>query len=289
MRRTYVARAKACALALVILLVAAVAVPMTAGAAPAAVDEVRVRLLTDAQGGVVLAGATISGSAKLPAELQLTVPSGAEILWAGEILGKDPSKDIEAKYDRAKGEGYDVLTLTLTKSRTGQVEYRDPNAVATSGENSTVSVTWTSPVDAPAGLVAVQVPAGANVTDGGGGQLDDSSGTPFYQKRLKNVKAGDTLSLKVTYAGAASPSTPQQPGTPGTQSPGAPAPGAPAPGAPAPGAPAPGAQSPQQPGTPGSPTGPASPGVLLFVGALLVAGTLWALNHLSKRSSRPEQ
>lgn len=258
--------ATAFAAATAVLVALAGPVVDSASAAPIAVDDVRVRIVTDTQGAVVLARATLPSGTKLPAQLQLSVPTGVDLIWAGEILGGDPSEDIEAKYDRATGEGYDIITMTLTQSRTGQIEYRDAKAIATTGGQSTISVSWTSPVSAEKGLVALQVPNGAQVSDAGGAILDESTGSSFYQKALADVKAGDKIELRVIYAATGAPGATQQPGA-APQQPGA---------------------APQQPGAaaPGSaPAQPASRLTLVIVGALLVGGTLYALRYVSSQSS----
>lgn len=215
-----------------------------------AVQSVTVRLVSDTSGGVVLVSGELPRSTRLPARILLAVPTEAEIVWSGEILGGDPSKDPKAEYERTEGKEFDTVSMTLKESRVGQVEYRDPAAVTTTAQGQTARVSWVSPVDAATGQLSIEVPQGAQVSDAGGAQPD---GTGFYTEKIDGVKAGDKLELQVVYT--------------------APAAAAPSPGQ----APQPGGQAPA-----GSPA-PASPITLILVAGLLVGGTLFALRYVNRR------
>lgn len=244
---------------IVALATLAAASPATVAAAATTVKTVEVRLVNDSQGAVILVSSTVSTD-KLPAEIQLAVPKGAQILWAGEILGGDPSKDPKAEYDLKSLDGFDLITMTIKQSRTGQVEYRDAQAVKDSGKDKTATISWVSPVDAPSATLSIEVPAGANVSDAGGAKLDSTTGN-FYRKPIKGVKAGDKLELKVTYSG----------GSPG---------GSVAPPA---ATPAPQTTPPNQGQAPTGGGGPASPTTLVLVALVLVGGTLLALRWMNSR------
>lgn len=243
---------------------ASLAVAPLSAVAASQTDLVSVRVVNDTQGAVVLVRGQLASSTKLPAQVTLTIPSGAQIAWAGEILGGDPAKDPQVKYERSKSEGYDVITMTLTKARTGQVEYRDPSAVKTQGQQTNAEVTWVSPVDAASGQVLIEVPQNAQVSDSGGALLDTSAGN-FYKRQFKGVKAGDTLSLKIAYTASAA-------GNQGNQNTGAGSGQAPAPQTPG-----------QAPVQTGGTSGPASPMTLVLVALLLVGGTLFALRYVNSK------
>lgn len=253
------------ALAALALGAAVVVAPASAVAAPQ-VDLVSVRVVNDTQGAVVLVRGKLPAGTKLPAKLTLTVPSDAQIAWAGEILGGDPAKDPEVKYERSKGDGYDVVSMTLTKAREGQIEYRDASVVKTQGQQTNAQVTWVSPVDAPDGQVLIEVPQGAQVTDSGGALLDTSAGN-FYKRQFKGVKTGDKLSLKIAYTASAT-------GSQGNQNTGAGSGQAPAPQTPG-----------QVPAQTGGTSGPVSPMTLVLVALLLVGGTLFALRYVNSKQA----
>ncbi|MBI5232622.1 MAG: hypothetical protein HY876_10720 [Coriobacteriales bacterium] len=210
------------AAALCVVALWAVIAPAPALATPASWASVDVRLI-QAQDGtpVVLVGGDFPDGTKLPATGVLSVPSGIKPTWVGEILGGDPSKDPTAKYSVTPKQGFDAVTLTLTKVTKGQVEYADPAAVAKSGQESKATLRWTSPEAIPSAKLYIQLPQGATVTSPGDTKQESLGGQTFYSKAFTAVKAGQALEVNVTYTG----------GSPGggtaPQAPGAPAPGAP--------------------------------------------------------------
>ena len=88
-------------------------------------------------------------SAKLPAKVELAVPAGSEIQWAGEILGGDVSNDPSVDYKVESRDGSDIYSFTLTKARIGQIEALKPDVIVPSGDATQASLTYT-----PAGDVS---------------------------------------------------------------------------------------------------------------------------------------
>ena len=115
------------------LLAAVVVVVAAALAAPAAaVDAPKVPALkllswaagsqSDGQGTLIVSG-ELPDSTSLPAKLVMPVPPGLTPAWVGEIVGSNPSQDPPATYTVSRGQGFDVLPVPLTSSRTGPVDF----------------------------------------------------------------------------------------------------------------------------------------------------------------------
>ncbi len=82
---------------------------------------------------------------ELPAEVTIAVPKGVTILWAGEVLGGDPSLDPQLDVTVEPHEDYDVLRFTLTKSLRASIEMSMPDGWVTPTETGRhLSIEWTS-------------------------------------------------------------------------------------------------------------------------------------------------
>jgi hypothetical protein len=128
--------------------------------------------------------------------------------------GTDPSKDPTVQYTTKSTAGFDEIDFTLTKSRRGQVEYDAQQSLTVDGQQKTVALNWTSPVNVAQVTLSVSPPSGATVNDTGGATL----GAPnSYAKRFTEVKAGQERQLRVTYTGGTTAPGGQ---TPGGQTPG---------------------------------------------------------------------
>jgi hypothetical protein len=194
----------------------------TAAAAPAQWASLQVRLIQGQNGSpVTIVSGKLPSSVKLPATGLLSVPSGIQPSWVGQILGGDVAKDPTATYTTTSKSGYDELALTLTQAPEGQVEYADQAALTKSGQTSQVNLKWTSPVNMDRVTFLVEIPQGAKVTSAGGAALDPSTGGGFYSKTFSGVKAGKPLSLSLAYTGGTSPNAAQPPGTQSPAAPGA--------------------------------------------------------------------
>lgn len=198
------------------LLVASLALPAFA-ATTNGWDSNDVVLIEGQSGPVLLVSGTLPSSVSLPAKVSLAVPTGAEILWAGEILGGDASKDPTVQYTVKSGAKYDTVEFTLTKAHTGQVEISATNSVAQAGSGKTATVEWTAPSDVPSVRLGVQLPSGATVTGTTGGAEKEANpeGTS-YGRVFDSVKSGKKLAMSVTYTGGTSGSSGTASGGTGT-------------------------------------------------------------------------
>jgi hypothetical protein len=157
---------------------------------------------------ILLVTGTLPEGTSLPAEVSLSVPQGAQIQWAGEILGGDPSADPEVQTQKSSVDGADVYAFTLTKAPMGQVEVIMPPAAFDGQSTYTTSIEWVSNQDVPKVEVSARIPSGSTVTQAAEGAktLPGPDGYSYYTKSFTDVKPGDKLSLAVAYtAPAAAP------------------------------------------------------------------------------------
>jgi hypothetical protein len=160
---------------------------------------------------VLLVSGELPPSTKLPAQLELTLPSGSELQWAGEILGGESLGDPEAKYTVRKQGDHSVYTLTLTKSRTGQIEAIYPGGYSAQGGQLAASIAWIPSQDVPEVRVAVSVPQGANILSPiEGAQLSPpQGGGVFYYRDYENVKANEPVTFSFTFEQGSAPTASQ--------------------------------------------------------------------------------
>jgi hypothetical protein len=192
------------ALALLALLFALIAGSASAYAAvaPPAWQAVDLTLFADESPTVLLVAGTLPGDAKLPADAQLVVPSGAQPQWLGEIMGGDPSQDPSLETSVTKQGSSDVYTFRLFKSRTAQLEALLPNAVTADGLDFKAGVTWPAQQDAAEVRLSVRLPKNAKIVVAaeGASLVTDDPTANYYTRTFKNVKAGTPVGLSVTYS-----------------------------------------------------------------------------------------
>lgn len=173
-------------------------------AAPSAWDVVEVTLHEERGGAVLLVTGTLHEGSKLPADVELAVPAGAETLWVGEILGGPVENDPSASFTTRTAEGMDVYSLRLTKALTGQVEVALP-PVSHTADGAAPSISWTAPVAVGTLRLNALLPGNTRVTS----PADDATmvpgpqGSAYYQRTVTDVKAGQAEKLEFTYTGGA--------------------------------------------------------------------------------------
>lgn len=114
-----------------------------AGAATAVPDKLLVSIWPEYSDTQILLvqRADLTADAPLPAEVRFSIPKDATVVWAGEILGSDPSKDLTATPAVNDQTDYVEVVFTLTKSRTAQVEAKW-NGLTKQGTKRTVTLDW---------------------------------------------------------------------------------------------------------------------------------------------------
>ena len=169
-------------------------------AAPTAWENVDVTLHTEQAGSTLMVSGDLPESVKLPAEAELAVPAGSEVQWIGEILGGPPAEDPALEYTKTTVGGVDVYRVTLTKSRTAQIEVPKPGQLF-DGSSYSSAFKWTSAQDIPQVTLRLRVPQGAKLATAapGASMQDGADGYSFYTKTVTKVKAGDELALSANY------------------------------------------------------------------------------------------
>lgn len=184
------------------MLVAVLLLPATAFAAGNRVVSYDVRNVSGSNGqrGVLVA-AELAPSVALPAEVSLAVPKGSQVTWVGELLGGDPSLDPTAKYTTGSGPDYDIITMTLTKSRRGQAEVTVPSpASGAAGTRLDLAFTPLEPADTA--QLAIEVPNRAQVSAvTGDAKPTQAGGSTFYLRQFTTVTKGAPLAVSVTFTG----------------------------------------------------------------------------------------
>ncbi|MBE0475682.1 MAG: hypothetical protein IBX62_01075 [Coriobacteriia bacterium] len=170
----------------------------------APVTDLDSRLLVDvgSSSGVVLVTATLPEETRLPAKVALPVPAGAKLLWTGEIVGVDPSKDPQRQYTVEKADGYDLVVFDLSESRVAQAEYESPPS-ASPGGAKTLALSMAVPYETPSASLSLQVPAGAQVSTTTAGLVPEQPGPQgsYYTLRKSGLKGGEKLEASLTYTG----------------------------------------------------------------------------------------
>lgn len=152
----------------------------------------------DATGALMIVSALVDPQTPLPAVVTVPVPTGATVLWAGEVLGADPSADPARDTTVETIDGMDVYTLTLQQAYTAQVEIQLPLPTV-SGSKVEGSVDWTNPGDEV--LVTASVIAEPGATDVkttpkvAGETRTNDAGETLYPLTGRRVATGDTFTV----------------------------------------------------------------------------------------------
>ena len=185
--------------ALAALLVAGSAV--SAYAAPTAWQSVDVTLQTEEQQSMLLVSGLLPPTATLPSEAELAVPTGTQLQWIGEVLGGAVSADPEVKYVKSSAGGMDIYRFTLTRARTAQVEGIVPAPGGFQGANYVSAWKWTAWQPLPEVRISQRIPKSSQIVSAAPGATLQPGGTgsSFYTKSVKDVKAGQVLDLAFSY------------------------------------------------------------------------------------------
>lgn len=175
----------------------------TALAAPALPwESVSLNLSTDADTPLLMVSGKLPESTPLPATIVLAVPAGAEVQWAGEVLGGDPSDDPTAQPTKTTKGGQDLYTFTLTKSHIAQIEAIVPPAMTTANGLYSVNFSQVAFADAPEYVVAIQIPQAAQLSEtptGTASLAPGPTGFRYYQQSFSKVKAGEPIAVTFSY------------------------------------------------------------------------------------------
>ena len=191
------------------ILACLIAAPSAALAAPARVQTLVTSVDDGGPGveGVLVVSAELAKGTKLPTSVDIPVPRGAKLTWVGEILGGDVSGDPEAKYTVKPGKDGDILTVSLTKSLTGQAEAAVPALAGTADGRRSTSATLPIPYAVGEAVIVLRAPADAKSLKYSAGlsPSEGPKGFSYFTLRRTAPKPGTSLSATVSYTGGTFP------------------------------------------------------------------------------------
>ena len=132
--------------------------------------------------GILVVNVILSPETKLPAKVRVPLPTGAVLLWSGEILGGDVSADPSREASITPTEDGLVVEFTIEKVRVAQVEAQW-SAPTVSGTKVTSDLEWVNTTDAGTYTFAIRLPAGAT----------NVKITPAVEGAVNTNAAGETL------------------------------------------------------------------------------------------------
>lgn len=194
---------------LLLALVALAAACARPALASAKVLEYQLQYLPVGADGVsqVIVDVVLDPETKLPATVRVPLPTGAKLLWTGEILGKAASADPAREASVTAVSGGQLVTFTLSQSWVGQVE-ADYAAPSTSGDEVVSRLVWVNTADAAPLLPSVRLPAGAasvRITPKPSGETStNASGETLYPLSQVRLATGQTYTVDVRYRRTAS-------------------------------------------------------------------------------------
>lgn len=193
---------RSAALLVAFIITALVAVPVFAQ--DSRWESVEYVLHDEGEESILIVSGTLPESTQLPAQVSLAVPTGAELLWVGEILGGPVSEDPSVQAAKTTEDGLDIYSFSLSKSRIGQLEV---TVAPPAAEGTAVSpaIALTAHQDVPEVRVGVRVPQGSTVVQGqtGAEMSPGPQGYSYYAMTVNDVKQGDPIELAFTYSAPA--------------------------------------------------------------------------------------
>jgi len=170
-------------------------------------ESIDVTAQDEQSGSILLVSGLLPEGTKLPAQVELPVPAGSTLQWAGEVLGGPTDQDPAVETTVVSRDGVDVHSFTMTKGPRGQVEVVVPPTAVFDGSAYSAALKWTSIQDVPTVHLSVGLPQGATVTSPAeGAKLEPADGgNSYYTREVEQVKAGEPLELAFAYTVAAAP------------------------------------------------------------------------------------
>jgi len=192
--------------AVLVLAALVVAVPAQAFAAPLKLDDTVLYVQFwpegEAQTNVVIVGVELDPEVKLPATVQLPLPKGATVFWAGEISGTDAAADVERDFKLVDGPEGKLVEFTAETTRAIQYD-ATVGGVEMDGNDVVTSLEWVQAVKSKAVSFAVRVPSGVEnvriTPDAPGEPQSNAAGEKLYTLADMVLEPGDTTKLEIVY------------------------------------------------------------------------------------------
>jgi hypothetical protein len=188
-----------------LLLALALVLALPAAASAATVREYQLQFspTADSAGALAIISAILNPQDPLPATITIPVPAGATVLWAGEILGGEPSGDPSRDVSSERIGNMDVYTMTLEQAYTAQIEIQLP-APTLDGSTVSSSMSWTNPGAEVLVTASVIVEPGAGdvkTTPEVSGQVQTNNvGESLYPLTARRLAEGETYGIEVEWS-----------------------------------------------------------------------------------------
>jgi len=192
--------------AVLVFAVAIAAVPAPLLAAPMKLDDTTLYVQFwpegEAQTNVVIVGVELDPAVELPVTVQLPLPKGATVFWAGEISGADAAADIERDFKLIDGPDGKLVEFTAETTRAIQYD-ATVGGVEMDGNDILTSLEWIQAVKSKAVSFAVRVPAGVEnvrtTPEAPGEPQTNQAGEKLYTLADMVLEPGDTTKVDVVY------------------------------------------------------------------------------------------
>lgn len=176
----------------------------TTATAPLATGDIGIQVgpAEDANSTVVLVDLVLPKSVKLPARVRLPIPPGANVMWAGEILGGSASADPERSFTTAQGRGAQYAEFTISQSHQAQIDTRGlPRAI--NGATVSTAIEFVQSVPSSSTSFSVRTPPGATdiqISPPTHGTPDtNAAGEHLYLMATRALALGDKVPVTVSY------------------------------------------------------------------------------------------
>ncbi len=202
-------RSKFAYLLLLVVLACSILPAAIATAEPVALDAttIQIQLGMEAASGsnYLIVGGTLPTDTPLPATVRLPLPEGAEVVWAGEIVGSTPAGDIERPYTIVDGQGGRAIEFTLDTYRSFQYDAAYGPVIPAGQFDISLLMSWRQTVASRDVSIGVRIPA--NATDiviepapVGEPLRDAATGDELYVLPGLTLGLGDKTSVSISYA-----------------------------------------------------------------------------------------
>ena len=150
----------------------------------------------------LIVNVVLSPDTKLPAKVRVPLPSGAVVVWAGEILGGSAADDPQREVTLTKSGDGQYAEFTLETVRIAQVEAELPQSVA-AGDKVNANLTWLNTTDA--GTYTFSVRLEPKVSDikitpaPEGAPQTNADGESLYSLTPLRLEKDGTFDIEVAY------------------------------------------------------------------------------------------
>ena len=173
-------------------------------AAFARVSEYQVQYTVRGESGLgqLIVNVVLSPETTLPATVQVPLPTGAKVVWSGEIVGQDPTADPFREAVVTAVDGGLIATFTMEQVRVAQVEADLPAPTVSGNEVSSV-LSWVNTGEEGPYTFAIVLEAGA--TDvaispaTAGPPVSNDVGETLHALTPVRLAAGQSFAVDVRY------------------------------------------------------------------------------------------